>query len=199
MSSGNGNGKLSSQLLQAQQRVADAEKELHNLDARIAQYQTKLAEAEHAVAELQSLRNDTEVDIVDERPGAVAKIRQIDADLAVGRARVSGITAKLGPLQAQRPPLATAVQQAAVALATLVDEQEFTALEEELSRARFQLGQAQEQIKVRERVVNELAERLRLVNARKRDAAWQQQRAAANADFRKLNPTPGHEVVRRGF
>ena len=58
---------------------------------------------------------------------------------------------------------------------------------EELSKARFHLAQSQEQTKQREKVVNELADRFRLLSQQKREAQQAETQRASREKFMRDN------------
>ena len=90
------NGKGNPKLAEAQRRVTEAEKELRGSESLLVQQKAKLSEAERDVAQLTNRRHELERDVVDDKPGAVARIKQFDAtgDASVAAIRVNGLLLK---------------------------------------------------------------------------------------------------------
>lgn len=197
--SGNGNGKGNPKLVEAKHALDEAQRPLKELDGRIAQLQQQLTTAQQAATAASQERDAAGQDFVDEKPNARKRLMDAGAAHAEATAKAQALQVRLDKLVAQRPSLDAACQAAAVALGTLVVDTQLAEAEEEWSKARWHQAQAEEALVQAQKRTNEAADRFRLLSQQKRDSAWAQQRAQANADFRKLNPTPGHEIVRRGF
>lgn len=198
----NTNGKTNPKLVEAQQRVAVAEKELRASQSLLTQQQTKLSEAEQVMAHLADMRREAEGDIVDEKPGAVARIRQLDTDLSVAAARVNGLKTKLALMRPQIDALSAAHQQAAVALAGLMQDVQIAEAEEELSKARWHQAQAEEALTQAQKRTNEVHDRFRLLSQQKRDAQQAETQRASREKFLRDNPNnhpPARTHVRQGF
>ncbi len=202
----NGNGKANSKLAAAQQRVTEAEKELRSSESLLAQQKAKLSEAERDVAQLTAKRHELERDVVDDKPGAVARIKQFDAtgDVSVASIRVNGLRTKVAFLQQEHDALNVVHQQAAMVLERLVEDERGVALEEQLSVARFHLAQSQEQTKQREKAVNEAYDRFRLWGSQRREAADRETQRISREKFMRDNNQfavmeKSHTRLRQGF
>jgi len=195
----NGNGKTSPQVIEAQRAAERVARPLQELDNKIAQLQAQLTTTQRDAAALKAEREEWEYALIDEKPGAASKLRDVAQREAENQSRTRALSTKLDASQVQRVEVHEAYQQSQIALAQAVADAEFTYLEEELSKARYHLAQSQEQTVQRQKVVNELADRMRIMATQRRDAEQNAANELSRANFRKLNPEPGFVRTRAGF
>jgi chromosome segregation ATPase len=194
------NGKTNPQIQEAQRAVEQSERPLRELDAKITQMQVQVTKAQTEGDRLKTERDECEEALIDEKPGAAGKLRDIASRETESAARIRGLSAKLAALQRQRPQLEAEYQQASVRLAAAIGDAEFNHLEEELSHARYRLAQSQEETVQRQKIVNQLADHLHALAAQRRDAQWRATQQDMKERFRRANPNePGFLRVRTGF